>query len=79
MRSLCKHARHEPKSREATDRPDRRKTDDFRRPAIRLSKNSMICRLWRNADARPDGKMSKLNAEKFFTVRFTVKTIRLGQ
>jgi hypothetical protein len=51
---------------------------DFPSPAIRSSENSEICRLFVQSGSPPDGKIEKQNAQKIFTVRFTVKTFCLG-
>jgi hypothetical protein len=53
------------------------KLSDFR-PAIQSSENCEICRLFVQSGSPTDGEIEKQNGRKIFTVRFTVKTIRLG-
>jgi hypothetical protein len=53
------------------------KLSDFPSSAIRSSENTEICRLFAQSGSPSDGKTLKQDAQKTFTVRFTVKSIRL--
>jgi hypothetical protein len=51
---------------------------DFPRPTIRSGESALISGLFPHSGSPSDGKIQKQNAKKNFTVRFTVKTMRLG-
>jgi hypothetical protein len=53
------------------------KLNNFRSPAIRSVKNSVVCRLSGNPEVRLPVKIRNRTPKKYFTVKFTVKTICL--
>ena len=55
------------------------KLSDFPSQAFQSGENPMICRPWHNPEARLTVKFRNTTPRIFFTVRFTVKSFRLGR
>jgi hypothetical protein len=55
------------------------KANDFRRPAIRVAKNSMICGHWRNAEARLTVKFRNSTLRNFLPSDLPSKGFAWGQ